>query len=382
MPNVCVVTGSRAEYGLLRPVMQAIAASSRCQLRLIVAGLHLAHEFGDTGRDIEADGFHPDARVDMAFSGDSPAAMAKSIGIGIYGMAQAIESLQPEIVLVLGDRTEAFAAAVSGAAMNKLVAHIHGGEVTRGGLDESMRHAITKLAHLHFVATEASRERVVKLGERPEDVILSGAPGLDSILRQELLPEDELSRRLGIPLRRPRILLAQHPVSTRPDDAAREMSETLAALAELGHQTIAVYPNGDAGGRRALERLLEFGPAPWLHRFPNLDHTTFLSLLAGADVLAGNSSSGIIEAPALGVPVVNIGPRQQGRERSAGVLDAAHDRAAIRQALEKALHDESFREQARCSPSVYGDGQASRRIVSVLETVQITPERLQKQLAY
>jgi GDP/UDP-N,N'-diacetylbacillosamine 2-epimerase (hydrolysing) len=382
MARVCVVTGSRAEYGLLRPVMQAIERSDECELCLLVAGMHLSHEFGDTYREIEKDGFHAGARVDMTLSGDSHAAMAKGIGIGIYGISQALESLTADIVLVLGDRTEAFAGAVSGAAMNKIVAHIHGGEVTRGGLDESMRHAITKLSHIHFVATEGSRQRVLEMGELPESVVVSGAPGLDSILNQKLYDCDEQSRRLHIPLRRPRILLVQHSVSTRADDAAHEMAETLAALAEISHQTIVIYPNCDSGGRRVIDELQKFGGAPWLHVFPNLDHTTYLSLLAGVDVLVGNSSSGIIEAPALHVPVVNVGSRQHGRERSAGILDVPHERAAIKHAIQVALEDIAFRTKVRASRSVYGDGQASGRIVEVLEGLRATPKLLQKQLTY
>ncbi len=377
-----MVTGTRAEYGLLRPVMRAIQRSQQLELRLIVAGMHLSHEFGDTYREIEKDHFHADARVDMTFSGDSPAAMAKGIGIGIYGIAQALESLDPEVVLVLGDRTEAFAGAVAGAGMNKIVAHIHGGEVTRGGLDESLRHAITKLSHVHFVATEGSRHRVLRMGEPPENVYLTGAPGLDSILNQELYDSNELSRRLGIDLRQPRILLLQHSVSTLADAAGSEMAESLAALAELGHQTIVIYPNCDAGGRRVIDKLRELGAAPWLHVFQNLDHTTYLSLLAGVDALVGNSSSGIIEAPALHVAVVNIGPRQEGRERSAGILDVPHERGAIKRAIEVALLNADFRAQVRRSASVYGDGQASGRIVEALGRLPAAPRLRQKQLRY
>ena len=382
MARICVITGTRAEYGLLRPVMRAIQSSDRCELRLVVAGMHLSHEFGDTYLEIEKDGFHAEARVDMTFSGDSHAATAKAIGIGIYGMTQALESVDADVVLVLGDRTEAFAGAVSGAAMNKIVAHIHGGEVTRGGLDESLRHAITKLAHIHFVSSEASRQRVVRLGEPPENVFLTGAPGLDSILNQTRYDSDELSRRLGIVLRRPRILLVQHSVSTRADTAAPEMAESLAALAELRHQTIVIYPNCDAGGRRVIDQLRAFGTAPWLHIFQNLDHTTYLSLLAGVDVLAGNSSSGIIEAPVLRVPVVNIGPRQHGRERSPGIVDVPHERGAIKHAIEMALQDSQFRARVKGSTSVYGDGHASSRIVEILQSLPPTPGLLQKQLTY
>jgi GDP/UDP-N,N'-diacetylbacillosamine 2-epimerase (hydrolysing) len=382
MSRICVITGTRAEYGLLRPVMRAIQSSERCELRLIVAGMHLSHEFGDTYLEIVKDGFHAEARVDMTFSGDSHAATAKGIGIGIYGMTQALESMAADVVLVLGDRTEAFAGAVSGAAMNKIVAHIHGGEVTRGGLDESLRHAITKLAHIHFVTTEVSRQRVLRLGESPENVFLTGAPGLDSILNQERYDSEELSRRLGVVLRRPRILLVQHSVSTRADTAAPEMAETLAALTELGHQTIIIYPNCDAGGRHVIDELRAIDTAPWLHVFQNLDHTTYLSLLAGVDVLVGNSSSGIIEAPVLQVPVVNVGPRQHGRERSAGIVDVPHERGAIKYAIQTALQDAHFRSRVHPSTSVYGDGQASRRIVEILQSLPATPGLLQKQLTY
>ncbi len=382
MPRICVVTGSRSEYGLLLPILHAVQNSPACELKLIVAGMHLSHEFGNTYGLIEQDGFQIDARVDMTLSGDTHAAMAKGIGIGIYGMAQALETLDPGVVLLLGDRTEAFAAAVAGAGLNKVVAHIHGGEVTRGGLDESLRHAITKLAHIHFVATEASRERVLRLGERPEHVFVTGAPGLDSALEACLYGREELLQRLSIPSVRPLVLLVQHAVSTAAESSAEEMLETLAALAELGHQTVAIFPNCDAGGRRALDRLRATDSAGWLHRFTSLDHKTYLSLLAASDVLVGNSSSGIIEAPALHVPVVNIGPRQQGRERSRAVLDVPYDRSAIKSAISHALEDEDFRERVRQSGSVYGDGQASRRIVGHLMQLKPRSDLLQKQITY
>lgn len=200
--RVCVITGTRAEYGLLKPVMEEIRKSG-LQLGVIVAGMHLSHEFGNSYQLIERDGFEIGARVDMLLSGDSHAAMAKSIGIGIYGMAQALEGLAPDVVLVLGDRVEAFAGAVGGAGLNLMVAHIHGGEVTRGGLDESMRHAISKFSHLHFVATESSRERLIRMGERPETIHQVGAPGLDTILAQKLLGLERLREEVGIPLKKP-----------------------------------------------------------------------------------------------------------------------------------------------------------------------------------
>lgn len=379
--RVCVVTGTRAEYGLLKPVMQEIRAAD-LELRLIVAGMHLSYEFGNTVTEIEQDGFAIDAYIDMGLTRDSNAAMTKSVGIGIYGAAQALESIAPDAVLVLGDRVEAFVGAVSGAGLNKLVGHIHGGDRSKGGLDESMRHAITKFAHLHFVATEKSRERVIRMGERPETVYTVGAPGLDAILRAKLYRRDELEQRLGFPLQKTFLLVVQHSVSTDSDNASSQIRETLEAVKALEHQSILIYPNSDAGGRRMIEVIESYRGQPWLHIFQSLDRLTYLSLLRHASVLVGNSSSGIIEAPSFHVPVVNIGVRQAGRERSTNVIDVGHDRMEIQQAIRHALTDHDFRAQVRSCVNPYGDGKASQRIVKLLTHLEVTPDLLQKQITY
>lgn len=379
--RVCVITGTRAEYGLLKPVIREIH-SSGLELRLVVAGMHLSHEFGNTVSDIEGDGFHIGAYIDMGLSRDTNAAMTKSIGIGIYGITQALESLDPDVVLVLGDRVEAFVGAVSGAGLNKVVAHIHGGERSKGGLDESMRHAITKFAHVHFVATERSRERVIRMGERPETIFKVGAPGLDPILSTKLYERRELEHRLGFSLRETFLLVVQHSVSTDPDNAPSQMRETLEAVKQIGHQTILIYPNSDAGGRRMIEVIESYRSEPWLHVFPSLDHLTYLSLLKHTSVLVGNSSSGVIEAPSFHVPVVNIGIRQAGRERSTNILDVAHHRTEIQQAIQRALTDPEFHTQIQSCVNPYGDGKASKRIVEVLARIEITPDLLQKQITY
>ena len=379
--RICVVTGTRAEYGLLKPVMQEIA-NSGLQLRLVVAGMHLSHEFGNTYQVIERDGFEIASRVDMQLSGDNHAAMAKSIGIGIYGMAQALESLNPDLVLVLGDRVEAFAGAVSGAGLNKVVAHLHGGEVTRGGLDESMRHAISKFAHLHFVATDSSRVRLIKMGERPDMVYRVGAPGLDPILCMKVRELNDVVDELGIALKPPFLLIVQHPVSTEAEAAGNQMRETLEAVKSVGLQAIVVYPNSDSGGRRMIEVIESYREEPWLHIFKNLSREVYLSLLKHAAALLGNSSSGIIEAPSFQLPVVNIGSRQMGRERSDNVLDVAPVRSDIRSAIHRALNDAEFRLSVRDCVNPYGDGKASRRVVEVIRGLKIGPHILQKQLCY
>lgn len=379
--RICVITGTRAEYGLLKPVMREMVKRG-LKLQLIVAGMHLADEFGSTARDIEIDGFKVDANVDMLFSRDANVAMAKSIGIGVYGISQALEGLDPDIVAVLGDRVEAFAGAISCAGSNKILAHIHGGERSRGGLDESMRHAITKLAHIHFTSTEANRERVIRLGENPSCVYNVGAPGLDLVGEENLHGRADLSEKLGIRLKERYVLAVQHPVSTESNLAEEQIRETLKALDELGHQVIFIYPNSDAGGRKVIKMLESYATNPLFHLIKNLRREDYLSLMKYADVLVGNSSSGIIEAPYFHLPVVNIGSRQEGRERAENVVDVRCDHHEIRNAIEFVLEDTEYQEKVRGCSNPYGDGTAGARIAEVLSHVEITTDLIKKQISY
>lgn len=382
MRTVAVVTGTRAEYGLLRPVMVRIADCPGLRLQLVVSGMHLAEEFGMTVREIAADGFPIDARVPVLPPGDAAADMAEAVGQGIIGFNREFARLAPDVVLVLGDRIEAFAATVAGALSGRVVGHIHGGDRSRGGFDESMRHAVTKLAHLHFAATKTSKERILKLGERPRYVWLTGAPGIDAILACKRLGRAELSETLGVDFGRPVILCVQHPVSTDEGAAAGQMRTTLEALERVGEQTILLYPNSDAGGRRMMGVIREYEGRPWLRTFPSLAHNVYLSLLTECSVMVGNSSSGIIEAPFFKVPVVNVGTRQEGRERSENVLDAAHDAVAIEKAVRRAISDEEFRRRLAQCTSPYGDGRAGERIAQVLQSVVIDATLLGKQITY
>lgn len=352
---------------------------SGLEVVIVATGMHLAPAFGDTVREIEADGLRIDAKVEMTASRDDHAGMVDAIGRGVEGLGRVLADLEPDVVLVLGDRVEAFAAAIAGAASNRVVAHVHGGDVSRGGLDESMRHAITKLAHVHFAATERSRERIIRMGERPDRVFTVGAPGLDAIRDARRLSEAELESMIGARLRKPLVVLLQHPVTTRADSAPGEIRETLGALESAGHMTVCIYPNSDAGGRRMIEVIESYRDRDWLRIVPNLDHTAYLSLLAGADVLVGNSSSGLIEAPFFRVPAVNVGDRQAGRERGDNVLDVAPDRRQIETAVRFALEDAGFRRRVQRGASPYGDGRASERIVETLEGIRIGPDLLQKQ---
>lgn len=380
--KICVVTGGRAEYGLLRTVMRAIRQDPRLRLQVVAAGAHVTRLFGDTIAFIRDDGFDIDATVRMTPRSDSSAAMARSVGRGIEGMVTALEVLRPDIVLILGDRVEALAAAVAGAYMNIAVAHIHGGDSAKAGLDENARHAITKLAHLHFAATRKSAERIRKLGEPSDRIFVVGGPGIDEIAGAKAAPRTELATRFGVTGSKPLAVVVQHPVTTEPANASQQIQATLAAIADLGIQALVIYPNADAGARTMISIMESFARSHSLiqvHR--SLSRADFLGLMRIADVLVGNSSSGIIEAPSFSLPVVNIGSRQHGRERGLNVIDVDYDRQAIAAAIRKALTP-AFVARARRGKNPYGDGHAGNRIANVLCSVKIGAEFMQKQITY
>lgn len=404
--RICVVTGTRAEYGLLRPIMRVISGAPGLDLKVVAAGMHLVRRFGRTVDEIIADGFTIDARVPMTPREDGPAAMAASVGRGIRGFARAFADLRPDVVLVLGDRVEAFAAATAAAISNIFVAHVHGGDRAEAGHDDSMRHAITKMAHLHFAATRQSARRLARLGERQDRIWIAGAPGLDEIRTARLPTRQTLCRRYGLDARVPFLLVVQHPVSTQPDRAADEMAATLGAVRSVGLPALIIYPNADAGGRRMIEVIKRFAagekgvgsrlpvgasgashkrlPTPFLRMMmmPSVPHLDYLGLLKHAAVLVGNSSSGIIEAPTFKTPVVNVGRRQAGRERAANVIDVAPDEREVAAGIRRALTDGAFRRRlARCR-NPYGTGYAAQRIAHVLTHVPLDDDLRRKRITY
>jgi len=319
----------------------------------------------------------------MLLSNDTGASMAKSLGIGIIGITQALEQINPDIVLLLGDRDEPFAGAIAASQMNIPVAHLHGGDSTSGGcIDESIRHSITKFAHIHFPATEESAERIKKLGEETWRIHTVGAPGLDTILNTELIPKEQLIKQYSLNTNEPLLITIQHPVTTQPENAASEMRTTLEALSELGMQTILVYPNSDAGGRSMIEVIKEYEHLPFLYTFKSLPHVEYLSLLNIADALVGNSSSGIIEASSFHLPVVNIGIRQEGRQRTDNVIDVAPSKEKIIEAINIDLHDETFKQKVNECVNPYGDGRAGLKIAEVLAGIEIDQKLLQKHITY
>jgi UDP-hydrolysing UDP-N-acetyl-D-glucosamine 2-epimerase len=366
--KIAIVTGSRADYGLLYWLMREIQADNRLQLKTVVTGMHLAPEFGSTVNEIERDGFTIDERVESQMSCDSKIGMVKSLGIGTLSMADALRRLDPNVVVLLGDRYEILAAAQAAALMGIPVAHLSGGEVTEGAVDDWIRHAISKAAWWHFVATETYRQRVVQLGEDPGRVFNVGDPGLDSFHRMSLLDRDELENELGIHLAAPFFLVTYHPATLGSEAPRASFRKVLSALDAFPNATIVMTkPNADAGGRE-LAALAEQWSKKNSHRarcYTSLGRLRYLSAMKMADVVIGNSSSGIVEAPAAKVPTVNIGPRQDGRLKADSVIDCAEDTTRIISAIEKAL-SKTFRDAVGKTVSLYGDCGASAAIKKIL----------------
>jgi UDP-hydrolysing UDP-N-acetyl-D-glucosamine 2-epimerase len=371
--KICVFTGTRAEYGLLYWLLKEMQADSRIDLKVLVSGSHLEPEFGETWREIAADGFAIDAKVDMHLDSDAPVAVAKSMALGLAGCAEALDRLKPDLLVVLGDRYEALAVAEAALLLRIPIAHIHGGEATEGAIDEQIRHALTKMAHLHFAATEPYRERILQMGEASERVFTVGAPGLDHIGKTKLLDRNDLERELGFQFGERNLLVTYHPATldpARPAETFRRVLDALDRLPEV--HLILTKSNADIGGRAINSTIDDYarGRQGRVLAVSSLGQQRYLSVMAQVDAVVGNSSSGIIEAPAMGKPTVNIGPRQQGRVRAPSVIDCADDTVAILAAIGCALSPASKAMAAR-RESPYGRGGASRRIKDVLATVEL-----------
>jgi GDP/UDP-N,N'-diacetylbacillosamine 2-epimerase (hydrolysing) len=381
--KITIITGSRAEYGILKPVMNAIKTCDDLELSLIVTGMHLLYEYGYSIKEIEDDGFTIDAKVDMYLPGDSGAIKVKSLGFGLIGIVQAIEHINPDIILVLGDRSEALAGAIAGAYMQIPVAHIHGGDaVISGHIDESVRFAITKFAHIHFPATEQSAERIKKLGEENWRIHNVGSPALDSILNQKIIPRETLEKELQLDFAKEVILVIQHPVSSEIKFVDKHIRKTLDAIVEIGKQTIVLFPNNDVGSLKIIEAINQYSHYTNINIYRNIYHEIFLSLMNNVDVLIGNSSSGIIEAPSFQLPVVNIGTRQIGRVRSENVIDVGYDKNEIIEGIKKALYDKEFKKKVKNCKNTYGDGKTGKRIAKVLSEIKIDDKLLKKKITY
>lgn len=375
--RICVVTGSRAEYGLLYWILHDLRADLDMELQLVVTGMHLAPEFGMTVREIEADGFEISRRVEMLLASDTPGGVAKSMGLGVIGLSDALEQLAPDLVLMLGDRYEILAAAGACLLHRVPVAHIAGGDTSEGAIDESIRHAVTKMSHVHFVTNEQSAQRVRQLGEDPLRIHIVGSPGLDHLRRRPLLERSALEHALGAQLGARNLLVTFHPVTLAADNGRQQLVELLAALDSLPPDIVLWFtrPNADAGGR-SLSVMLD----DWVamrrdraHVYSSLGQLRYLSLMSLVNAVVGNSSSGLYEAPSFYVPTVDVGDRQRGRLAAASVLRCEPQSQAIRAAIHKAM-------ALDCTDIVnpYGDGRSAARIVDILRALPPTDQLLRK----
>jgi UDP-N-acetylglucosamine 2-epimerase (non-hydrolysing)/GDP/UDP-N,N'-diacetylbacillosamine 2-epimerase (hydrolysing) len=368
--RIGVVTTSRADYSHLYWPLRELAAHPDVDLGVFVLGAHLSPEFGLTAAEIERDGFPILARIECLLSSDSDTGMAKTIGMAILGLADALTQWRPDLLLLIADRYEMLAPASVALALRIPVAHIEGGEISQGAIDDQVRNALTKMAHIHFTSTPTARRRVIAMGEEPWRVHHAGAPSLDHLTRSQLFGRAPLEARLGLQFAPPTVLVAFHP-ATILRDTTQEADAFFSALAQTNGQLVFVYPNADAGSYALIERTRALAETrPGTHIFVNLDAVTYWSLLGQVDAMVGNSSSGIMEAASFALPTVNVGMRQQGRERAPNILDEPAETAAILAGLRRAL-DPAFRDSLRGMANPYGNGDAARTIAHVLATVAL-----------
>ena len=364
----------------MKSVLREIQRRESLHLDIVVTGSHLIPEYGNSIDEIINDGFSVAKKVRM-FEGDydSPHGMAKAVGRCTYRIADVLQELKPDLVLLTVDRVETLASAVAVSLMNFPIAHIQGGEVT-GTIDESIRHAVTKMSHIHFPATEDAKERIIKMGEDPDMVFQVGCPYIDIIHSIKKRTKDELSLVYGFSPNKPLIILTQHPVTTEYGSSSDQIGITLDALKSFPEcQKIAFSSNTDAGGRAIISVMKKENN---FFHIPNMESSDFLSLMACASVMVGNSSAAIREAPSFRLPAVNIGTRQQGRLRAENVIDVDHDSSLIEQAIKVALYDKTFRSKLKNVSNPYGDGKSAKRIVDILERIEITLNLIQKRFAY
>lgn len=370
MKKICVVTGTRAEYGLLKPLIKRISEDSDVELQIVVTGMHLSPEFGLTYKEIEEDGYTIIDKNEMLLSSDTPNGITKSIGLATIGFADIFTRIQPDIVVLLGDRFETYAAATTAMIHRIPIAHIHGGELTEGAIDDAIRHSITKMSALHFTSTEEYRRRVIQLGEQPERVYNVGALGVENIKKQQLLSKEELGKNIKFSLDKPYVVITYHPVTLESDTAEEQFTSLLNALDEVeGYKLIFTKANADTDGRiinQLIDKYVERNKYKAV-AFSSLGMVRYLSVLKYCEMVIGNSSSGLLEAPSFMVPTVNIGDRQKGRVRAQSVIDCRNDEESILSAIRKA---ELMRKEGMCREmnNPYEGLDTSKRIYQIIKT--------------
>ena len=376
--KVAVFTGTRAEYGLLYWLLKDVQNDKELELQLLVSGMHLSPEFGNTWQQIESDGFTIDEKVEILLSSDTPVGTAKSMGLGVLGFADALSRLKPEIIIILGDRFEALAVAQTAMILRIPILHLHGGEITEGAYDDAIRHAITKLSYLHCTSTEEYKKRVIQLGEDPVRVANVGAIGLDHLKRSHFLSLEQLSDSLNFRLKNPYFIVTYHPVTLGKESPEESFKALLKALDSYpDYQVILTYPNADDGGRKIIP-LLEAYASSQPERviaIPSLGQMRYLSAVKHAAVVIGNSSSGIIEVPAFDVPTVNIGDRQKGRPAAKSVLNCPATSQSIVETIRIAL-TRSYKGPNERITNPYGQGNASSKIIEMIKSMNFERSKI------
>lgn len=382
--KVLSVTGIRSDYALMASLYKAIDRHPKLKLDLIVTGAHLAKRFGYTVREIEADGFFIADHIKSLIDSDSKAARIKGAAIQLARLVKSIDKIKPDILLILGDREEAIMTALVGTYLNIPIVHIGGGDQSYGNNDDVIRHAITKLAHVHLTTNLKSKSNILKLGEQSFRVINVGHPGLDRLLGVPKISRRELSKKLSFDVtKRPTIFALQHPLSTEIDKSYKHMKLTLEAVKDLGYKTIMVYPNSDAGSRQIIRAIENYrSQIPNMKIFKNISRLEFVNLMRIADCMIGNSSAGIIEAPFLHLPVINIGRRQQGRLAAKNVTFVDHNKKQIMSAVKRACFDKQYRKIVKNCSNPYGDGKTSQRVVKILTNLKIDNKLMIKKLEF
>ncbi len=369
MKKICFFTGSRAEYWLLRSLIRETERSERFDLQLIVSGMHLSPEFGHSYRDIERDGFHIDEKVEILLSSDSAVGTCKSVGLAVAGIGEALARLRPDILVLLGDRFETFAAASAATLLSLPIAHLHGGEITQGAYDDALRHSITKMSHMHFTSTAEYRRRVIQMGEHPDTVFNVGSLGVENMRKMPLLSRENLEREIGFSLGKRSALVTFHPVTREKDTAVKQFEDLLQALDVINPlQIIFTKANSDAGGReinRLIDDYVDHHPLRAIS-FTSMGQKRYFSAMQYVDAVIGNSSSGIIEAPSFNLATVNIGDRQKGRVKAATVIDCSPRKRDIVQACER-IFDPQFILEIKKSPNPYEQQDTTKRVMQILE---------------
>lgn len=378
--KIAVTTGTRADYGFLRPILHAISDSDKLDYCLLVTGTHLSKKYGLSLNQIKKDGFNIHATIDNVPKGNSNYHMSKTLGESIIKFSRIFLRLKPEINVIFGDRDEQLASAIAAYHMNIPNAHIHGGDKS-GGLDEYNRHAITKISNIHFAATKKSKERIIKMGENPKYVFLTGSPGIDEVFNHKITKKEKLEKKFHIKFCGNEVLLIQHPVTTETESSKVQILNILKAIVKLKKTTIAIAPNSDAGSKKIFEYLQFFSKKyDFIKMYRSLPREDYLGMLKNCGVLVGNSSSGLIEGSYFNLPVVNIGIRQKDRERGQNVIDTRSDSNSIYSAILKGLRmkkNKKFRNNY-----IYGNGKSAQKIVQLLEKININKDLIQKQISY